>query len=320
MSTADQEGRRRAEQATGRPLPDDRTARQSDRGLRRAAQVVVDGKHQGGRPPYGYQVVDAGPHPNPRKAQEGYRMPMLAIDDLAAPVVERIFAMYLDGLGFRAIAEKLNSEEIPCPSAHSPGQNPHRRGDGWQGSTVRAILENPRYTGFAIYGRWQKVEELLDPDDVAAGHIVRFRRSPTSKNVRSREPAHPAIVSVTDFTRVQLEVRARRGADIREQTSRERKRVRTPHSYLFRGRVRCAICGRKMEGAMRRKTAFCRCAARTLPPGSPAAESHPPTVYLREDQLSTGVSDWIAKLFDPEHIDSTVDGERRRRAQPGGAR
>lgn len=39
---------------------------------------------------------------------------------------------------------------------------------GWQPSTVVAILSNPRYTGYAVYGRWQKVEELLDPDDVAA--------------------------------------------------------------------------------------------------------------------------------------------------------
>jgi hypothetical protein len=62
-----------------------------------------------------------------------------------------------------------------------------------------------------------------------------------------------------------------------------------------------------MEGAMRRKTAFCRCAARTVAPGSEAAASHPPTVHLREDQLSSGVNDWIAKLFSPEHIDSTVD-------------
>jgi DNA invertase Pin-like site-specific DNA recombinase len=104
-----------------------------------AAQVLVDGKHQGGRAPYGYQVVDAGPDPNPRKAQEGYRLRVLAIDELAAPTVERIFATYLDGLGFRAIAESLNAEAIPCPSAHNPMQNRHRRGDGWQGSTVRVI-------------------------------------------------------------------------------------------------------------------------------------------------------------------------------------
>jgi hypothetical protein len=33
------------------------------------AQVVVnEGRHQGGRAPYGDEVVDAGPHPNPCKA------------------------------------------------------------------------------------------------------------------------------------------------------------------------------------------------------------------------------------------------------------
>ncbi|HEY0691446.1 MAG TPA: hypothetical protein VGD71_20695 [Kribbella sp.] len=51
---------------------------------------------------------------------------------------------------------------------------------------MAAILGDPRYTGSAIYGRWQKVEELLDPDDVAAGYVVRFRRSPRAKIVLSR--------------------------------------------------------------------------------------------------------------------------------------
>jgi len=31
------------------------------------AQVVNEGRHQGGRAPYGYTVVDSGPHPNPRQ-------------------------------------------------------------------------------------------------------------------------------------------------------------------------------------------------------------------------------------------------------------
>jgi DNA invertase Pin-like site-specific DNA recombinase len=32
------------------------------------AQVRLQGRHQGGRPPYGYRLVDAGPHPNPQHA------------------------------------------------------------------------------------------------------------------------------------------------------------------------------------------------------------------------------------------------------------
>jgi hypothetical protein len=34
---------------------------------------------------------------------------------------------------------------------------------------VRAILENPRYTGYAVFGRWTKHEVLLNPDDVQPG-------------------------------------------------------------------------------------------------------------------------------------------------------
>jgi hypothetical protein len=36
-----------------------------------APQVVTDGRYQGGRAPYGYVVVDAGPHPNPREGSRG---------------------------------------------------------------------------------------------------------------------------------------------------------------------------------------------------------------------------------------------------------
>jgi hypothetical protein len=102
------------------------------------AQVLNEGRHQGGRAPYGYLVIDGGAHPNPRKAAEGYRLRILAIDDASAEVVRRIFAEYLDGKGDRAIAAGLNRDNIPCPSARRPDQNRHRLADGWQGSTVRA--------------------------------------------------------------------------------------------------------------------------------------------------------------------------------------
>src|SRR5439155_5037704 len=132
-------------------------------------------------------------------AAEGYRLRVLAIDLEAADVVRRIFAEYLAGAGDRAIAAGLNRDGIPCPSAWHPEQNRHRLADGWQGSTVRAILENPRYTGYAFFGRWTKHEVLLDPDDVAAGYTVRFRRSQPDRVVRSRKPAHPEIISVEAF-------------------------------------------------------------------------------------------------------------------------
>jgi hypothetical protein len=42
-----------------------------------AAQAQVEGRYLGGRPTYGYRVVDAGPHPNPAKAADGKRLKQL---------------------------------------------------------------------------------------------------------------------------------------------------------------------------------------------------------------------------------------------------
>jgi hypothetical protein len=149
--------------------------------------------------------------------------------------VRRVFIEYLDGKGDRAIANGLNRDGIPCPSARRPAQNRHRLADGWQGSTVRAILDNPRYTGFAFFGRWTRKEMLLDPDDVAAGHVTRFRRAAPDRFVRSRHPAHPAIVSVEDFTQAALLRRSKAAGGLQTARKTERSGRRTTRTYPFRG-------------------------------------------------------------------------------------
>ncbi len=93
-----------------------------------ATQAQMEGRYLGGRPPYGYLLIDAGPHPNPAKAADGKRLHILAIDEPAAAVVRRIFAEFLAGFGIYAIAERLTAESIPCPSAHDPERNRHRCG------------------------------------------------------------------------------------------------------------------------------------------------------------------------------------------------
>jgi DNA invertase Pin-like site-specific DNA recombinase len=271
------------------------------------AQVVNEGRHQGGRAPYGYVTVDGGPHPNPRKAAEGYRLRVLVLDEAAAEVVRRIFAEYLDGLGDRAIANGLNRDGVSCPSARRPEQNTHRLADGWQGSTVRSILENPRYTGYAVFGRWTKHEVLLDPDDVAAGHVVRFRRSTPDRIVRSRRPAHPEIVEVETFTQVQLRRRSRAAGGLAGSRKLERGPKATKRVYSLRGRVRCGLCERRMEGTPRAERTYYRCAARTIVPGSPLLKTHPKNVYLPERVVLDALNEWIGKLFTPEHRDNTVD-------------
>jgi hypothetical protein len=179
---------------------------------------------------------------------------------------------------------------------------------GWvAGQHCPGDPRQPRYTGYAFFGRWTKHETLLDPDDVAAGHVVRFRRAGADRVVRSREQAHPAIVSVETFTETQLRRRSRAAGGNRERAKLERTRTIGTRPYLLRGMVRCALCSRRMQGAVIRKhETYYRCLARTLAPGSAALAEHPRTVNLREYDVLEPVHAWIGHLFDRRNVDRTV--------------
>jgi hypothetical protein len=140
-----------------------------------AALAQTQGRFLGGRPPCGYLLIDAGPHPNPAKAADGKQLHVLAIDEAAAEVVRRIFAEFLAGYGIYAIAERLTAEGIPCPSAHDPARNRHRCGLAWSKYAIRAILTNPRYTGRQVWNRQRKDEVLIDITDVTLGHVTKMR-------------------------------------------------------------------------------------------------------------------------------------------------
>ncbi len=163
-----------------------------------AAQAAIEGRFLGGRPPYGYQLIDAGPHPNPAKAATGQQLRQLAPDPIAAPVVLRIFTEYAAAQGLHLIASGLNRDGILSPAAHDPARNRHRSaGQGkWAKSAVRAILGNPRYTGFEVWNKQRKDEVL---DDVALGHVTkdaleRYRRVDHLRGADPRGTREPRAV------------------------------------------------------------------------------------------------------------------------------
>jgi hypothetical protein len=96
---------------------------------------------------------------------------------VAAPVVQRIYAEYIAGLGIFAIAEGLTRDGIPSPNGHDPARNRHRAGSkgAWGKSAVRTILRNPRYTGRQVWNRQRRDEVLIDVEDVALGHATKMR-------------------------------------------------------------------------------------------------------------------------------------------------
>ncbi|MFE0172969.1 recombinase family protein [Streptomyces sp. NPDC059002] len=168
-----------------------------------ATQARLEGRYLGGRPPYGYRLADAGPHPNPAKAAQGIRAHRLETDPATAPVVQRIFTDYLTGYGIYALAQRLTAEDIPCPSAADPQRNHHRSGTAWSKSSVRTILTNPRYTGHQAWNRQRKLETLIDVNDVGLGHTTTLRWNPKDQWIYSEHPAHPALISRELFDAVQ---------------------------------------------------------------------------------------------------------------------
>ena len=128
-----------------------------------AAQTREQGRYLGGRPPYGYRLADAGPHPNKAHAAWGRRAHRLEPDPHTAPVVQWMFAQRLVGHSLARITRALNDAGIPCPSAADPKRNPHRSGQAWTLGTVAAILANPRYNGHQVWNRQRTDNDLIDP-------------------------------------------------------------------------------------------------------------------------------------------------------------
>ena len=205
-----------------------------------AVQTREQGRYLGGRPPYGYRLADAGPHPNKAHAAWGRRAHCLEPDPRTASVVRWIFAQRLVGHSVARIARALNEAGVPCPSAADPARNTHRRGTSWTPGTVTTILENPRYTGRQVWNRQRTDTELADPANVTLGHKSVRRWNLPDGWVISHRPAHPALVSEDDFVAAQ-DINASCGPVPQDEPVLRR--------YLLAGLLACGLCGRRMESA-----------------------------------------------------------------------
>jgi hypothetical protein len=65
--------------------------------------------------------------------------------------------------------------------------------------------------------------------------------------------------------------------------------------YLFRGRIRCAIGTRKMDGSPRKHAMYYRCPARTLAPESRVLATHPAAIHRREDTIREAAEHRLVK-------------------------
>jgi site-specific DNA recombinase len=149
-------------------------------------------------------------------------------------------------------------------------------------------------------GQTAQVEELIDPDDVAAGNRTRLRWRDEEQWIRSDLRTHPALITNDLFLAARGRLASReRGA---------RKPRNSIHPYALQGLVFCTICGRRMEGAWRgnrssgtgRTLYRCLMAHNRALPDGPA--QHPSCLYVREDGILGPLDEWIASLTTSEAI------------------
>ncbi|WP_157441781.1 recombinase family protein [Actinoplanes awajinensis] len=250
-----------------------------------AAQVREQGRNLGGRPPYGYLLVDAGPHPNKVHAKWGRRLHRLDIDPVAAPHVRWIFACRLQGCSVSSIARALNERGVPSPSAHDPERNPHRRRTVWTLRTVAAILANPRYTGQQVWNRqFTDHREAVPGDKRSSMGPVRVW-NPRSDWVVSAEQTHPELVSAADY------LAAQGITAVAEPDSGQVRR------YALTGLLICAVCGRRMSAHWLNRKPGYRC-RHGHTSAQLAAEGMPPWVYWPQERLFSTLQALDAELAD----------------------
>lgn len=139
-----------------------------------------------------------------------YSNRLVAIPNEAA-VVKLIFDLYENGYGIRAIVKELSKRELKT-----------REGLPFGKSSIGRILDNERYAGLNICGKW-------DAGEVFNKHSPRKNEA---YQVKANDRIEP-IISVEQFNRCKA---------LRKQNT-EGKRGKNSTQSLFCKRIHCADCG-----------------------------------------------------------------------------
>ena len=171
-------------------------------------------------PPYGYMKMPGNRHqltPHPERAE----------------VVRKIFKMYIDGAGTKAIANALNEEGIPTGSMEFSKKLMEEKGKEYRGrvaaewhqQVVLKILMNDVYIGVMRIGKTTK-------------RCIKGKAEPVPESQQAVfYNHHEPIVSFSEFTLAQ---------EVRQGRAKYKGRRR--HDYLFTGKIFCADCGAQMTG------------------------------------------------------------------------
>ena len=199
-------------------------SKSTSRKVKAAKRVSAEnGKYIGAYAPYGY-LKD----PNNRHK--------LILDNTTAPIVRSIFQMRSKGMGYRAIAEKLNEDKIIPPKGYyyqcKNRKNPLSVHHMWNDSTIKIIISNEAYIGNVVQGKSGSISYKTQKQE----------KKPQEEWIRA-ENRHEPLIDRALWDRVQeigcKKHKPRRGND--------------GGTYMFTGLLRCADCGYKLRAQVERR-------------------------------------------------------------------
>ena len=199
------------------------------------------------------------------------------MDEEAAEIVKRIFALCIAGKGPMQIAKLLTADHVLTVKAHYAQragkplpENPYH----WDPKSVAGILERPEYTGCTVNFK-----------TYSKSHKLKKRLHNAPENQRVFPNTQPAIIEEQVFARVQ---------ELRENKRRPAKQDRNGKG-LFSGLLYCADCGEQTAFLPQANSMTPQARPLSAAPGTRATRVTCTMHFIREETLKLFV---LQRIFD----------------------
>lgn len=166
-------------------------------------------RFNGGYPPLGYDIENK----------------KYVVNEKEARVVKEIFSLYLNGYGYKRIADILNSKGYR-----------NKKGQPFVFNSIPNILRNEKYAGIYTYNKTNRTYTTEGRRNL--------KRYNNPEDVIKIEDAIPAIIPKEMFYMAQQEIKKR---------AKTRGKSRTIREYILSGLIVCE-CGRHMVGYSQKRS------------------------------------------------------------------
>ncbi len=197
-----------------------------------------------------------------------------------ADIVRRIYRMYIDGWGYKKIANSLTDEGIPTPRMAererklAEGEEYHRSvKSAWSIVTIQTILDNDFYIGTLRQGKYQRAK--INGRDVKRDEVEQI----------VIENHHQAIIDYRTFATVRA---------LREKRAKYNYRGVKINDNVYSGFLQCGDCGAPMFALSRRDLKPAYTCGTYHRRGTAGCTTH----HIRVDKLDELVKLYVKKVRD----------------------